>query len=491
MLYCLSKIKYSFPVLFILAYIVAFDSYFAFVYKMPMSVSIMASIFETSASESEEAVSNGLFGAIGVIVFTLFLFYMVRKEFGRLSFSWVKTMLAGGLIAVVILSGFIFVNFYYELKGGKKYKLEFSSNTLLVTQEISSYTSPFVINDIIAIIGYQHEKAKMQKYEHQIRSLPEYISFDLSNPASDKIFLVIGESSTRKHYSLYGYPVPTTPYLDELHRGDSLLCLSYYDGISSSAMTRDALRMSLSFSTPFDQDVFFTRKNVIELANDAGYETIWLSNQDKLGLHDTYTGFIASGADHIRFSSEKEKNDLKLIDLVDEYYKESKKQFFVIHLYGSHIQYKNRYDKVDESAIVCDNDDQICQYDRSIHHTDRVLSGIAEYVAKESSSCMLYFSDHGEKVGIGHGLLTVGKEQFEIPYLTVNNSQVPVDYIVGKYIDKESNLLNNLNSIFILSEMMGYKVTDERARKALHEARYIYHVDRNTYLFEEIEKKLY
>lgn len=398
-------------------------------------------------------------------------------------------MLTGGLLLIFIFSGFIFVNFYYALKGGKKYKIELSSNTLLVTQEISSYTSPFVINDIIAVTGYLREKSKMQKYQHLERSLPSYISFDLSNPATNKIFLVIGESSTRRHYSLYGYPVPTTPYLDELNRKDSALCLSYYDGISSSAMTRDALRMSLSFSTPFDQDIFFTQKNVIDLANDAGYETIWLSNQDKLGLYDTYTGFIASGADHILFSSGKEKNDLKLIDLVDEYYKKEKKQFFVIHLYGSHIQYKNRYDKPDESAIACDNEDPICQYDRSIHHTDRVLRGIAGYIEKEPSSCMVYFSDHGEKVGIGHGLMTIGKEQFEIPYLTVSNNNIPIDSIVDKYLDKEINLLNNLNSVFILSEMMGYKVAQKRIGEALYEGKFVYHVDRNSYLFKKIEKK--
>lgn len=76
---------------------------------------------------------------------------------------------------------------------------------------------------------------------------------DVKQP--EKVIVVLGESSVSTHYSLYGYPYITTPHLDDFYQNKTI---KYYsDVISPATVTRDSLKLSLSYATPFSDEFFF------------------------------------------------------------------------------------------------------------------------------------------------------------------------------------------------------------------------------------------
>lgn len=221
----------------------------------------------------------------------------------------------------------------------------------------------------------------------------------------------------------------------------------------------------------------------------AGYETVWISNQDRVGESDSYIGFVSAKAKESYYEKDFIKEDFKLLSYVNEAYKPGKKQFFIIHLLGSHVPYSERYDKVDEQALPALPGEKFIttEYDRTIHHTDRLMRDLYQIVKQDSSSVLYYFSDHAELVeNGGHGVMKFERGLFDIPLVTINNSSLPIDSIVQRYIPIFSPISSS-NSIYILSEMMGYTITDRAVEKTLEENKYIFHVDKNPYLYETFE----
>ncbi len=482
----LSKTKYTQVLTVILSFIIAFDAYFAYFFHNPLLMGSMASIWETNAREASGALENALFPAILLFSATLLLVFLAQKELKHIKISRKTTL----LILFIYLGIFIPIVFTFVIKTMKGFGEEFKNKPLLVTQRITSSCMPLMYNDFITVVAYHYEMWQFKNYKNDQRVLPEGIHLQTKKETPNKIFLVLGESSWQEHYSLYEYKISTTPFLDSLHH-DKSVDFNYYNGISAAPITREAIRLSLSFSTPFAREPYFKEKNIIELANDAGYETIWISNQNKMGLYDSYVGYISSTAQSNYFPENDTftSNDFDLINIVKSKYKTDKKQFFVIHLLGSHMPYEGMLDKIDKQGIPGDDNDVVVNYDRSIHHTDRMIQKIYQTVQQDKSYFILYFSDHGENIGLGHGFMGYGAHQFEIPYVTINKSTDPADSIVSQYIDKETRLLNSSNTVYILTEVLGYSVPEKSIKHAVSDGKYILHADLNPYLYKDIQKE--
>lgn len=287
---------------------------------------------------------------------------------------------------------------------------------------------------------------------------------------------------------------------------DSTVSFSYSKAIAPATLTRYVVPIILSFSTPKNQNLFYKNKSVIDLANDADYQTMWLSSQDKVGLNDTSIGMIGTHASYSSFASGNNIDDLDLVALAKERLKKNEKQLVVFHLVGSHAGYRSRYDKLDEDAIFettiyeapLNNDESkfktdtktILDYNRAIHHTDRVLNDIYKLMISDNTpSLLLYISDHSEIIGFGHGFSAHGTKQLDVPFIYINNSSLSIDSIVEKYITPELFKLNSSNLIYILSEILGYKVSDELVKKALNEGLYIFYADNKVYDYNYLKKE--
>ncbi|MDU1891733.1 MAG: phosphoethanolamine transferase [Dysgonomonas sp.] len=481
----LAKTKYSLWLSIILSLFVSFDAYFAFVYSNQVSIGTMASIFETNTSEAIGVMSEAILPALGVLFASTFLILMSQRELKTSKLSRKASLILLLIYWIAIMPGIA----YWKIKA-LKYEDFIANFPVIGINSVIAANFPLVYIDISTFIAYQHEMQELRKFQNLEKKLPDGISFDKNKPSPQKIFFIIGESASSRHYSLYGYDKKTSPFLDSLAQIRPSE-LDKYEAFAPASITRDALRITLSFSTSLEIKPFFENYNLIDMANNAGYETIWISNQDKVGESDSYIGFIAANSTESFYEKAIVRDDLNLLEYINKSYKPEKKQFFVIHINGSHVPYNDRYDEIDVQSLQ-GNKSKTLEYDRSIHHTDRLLREIYKIMKKEDSSLLYYFSDHAELVeNGGHGVFVLDQHLFDIPLVTINNKTIVTDSIFSKYIDTETSKINSSNSTYIMSEIMGYNVQDGNINKAVQDGKYIYHVDKNTYLYKDMGAKLW
>jgi glucan phosphoethanolaminetransferase (alkaline phosphatase superfamily) len=481
----LAKTKYTLVLTFLLAFVLTFNAYFAFVLKSDVSLEIIASIFETHMAEAVSMLKGGaLIGGLIGLAATTALLYFAEKELkeSKLSIKVSLLCLAGYLLL------FLPYVCYKRIKWMEEEEL-FKENPVRVVQDKVNLYAPVLYGNILTIIAYQDEMSMLREFSNQSnKTLPEGITYNDTIPVPQKIYLVIGESAYRNHWSLYGYPVKTTPFVDSLSQVEPKQ-LSFYNGIAAAPFTRNVLRMALSFASPTDMEPFYTEKTLINLAKDAGYETFWISNQGNSGIQDSYLGYLAAGTDKAIFSkgSYLANDDFTLIPMIKEEHKPASKQFFVIHLVGSHNNYSDRYDLKDVQAIPGENS-LLNHYDRSIHHTDRVLHAIYDIMQQDSTALFFHFSDHGEIIGKGHGPWKNGIAQFDIPLITISKQADNIDTVMQKYTEPEKSVINNSNTIFILAEMMGYNVSQKLVEKAISDGRYVRHADQSYSFYSDVKE---
>lgn len=249
------------------------------------------------------------------------------------------------------------------------------------------------------------------------------------------IVLVIGESSGRNHYSLYGYPRPTTPNL--VARKKELLVFS--DIIAPHAHTIPALEKALTFANHEGDPMGCS---VVDVLKNAGYYVVTLSNQPQLGPHETAASRLLGRAHQSHFFNNSNTGgyysaasyDGVLVEALKKSISHSGNVAVIIHLMGSHSKYSMRFPKsmarfADTPPYVAQhglNKKQIRQindYDNSVAYTDHILEQfflILESVSRPA--VLLYFSDHGDAVyedghTLGHAETAGSRYMFEIPFL--------------------------------------------------------------------------
>ncbi len=200
------------------------------------------------------------------------------------------------------------------------------------------------------------------------------------------VVIVIGESASRRHWSLYGYPRETNPEIRKL--GDEALLFS--DVISSSVGTQTVLRAM------FSTDVFSIP--VFPLFSAAGYRTHWISAQYNQGANDVEVAALVQSADSRLFLNGS--YDESLVPFVRQAAAEPGRHVIFVNLFGSHVRYEDRY-PASFSFFHGDGDKErlIATYDNSIRYTDHVLAKIIGLLGqRHEASCLLYVSDHAEDV---------------------------------------------------------------------------------------------
>ena len=288
---------------------------------------------------------------------------------------------------------------------------------------------------IIARTAYVYvvERAAMQK----LLALRKDFRFNAKisgTPKKETYIFVIGETSRRDYYSLYGYYRDTTPKLDKQEG-----LLAFKDAISPANATVPSLKAILHLSTAEDDSQFYRTKSIVSLAKEAGYKTWWLSAQSRYGKYETSVTSSAIDSD-VKQYIEGDKTlsrtfDSILLPLLDEGLADQAQQkFMVMHLYGSHISYKRRYPK--EYSLfngipqgyekhAKKTQQKINEYANSTAYTDYVLGEIIQKTDdKNETACVVYIADHGEYLAenrgddfIGHGGANPHKVEVEVPLL--------------------------------------------------------------------------
>jgi len=225
------------------------------------------------------------------------------------------------------------------------------------------------------------------------------------------VVLIIGESASRRHHSIYGAIRNTNPLLSK--RTDLII---FNNVISPYSNTINSVLSMLSISNIEQVKRFNESINLIDIFHSAGFKTYWISNQSPIGIWDNLVTVLANTSDYTKFVNTSSNSSFEAI-LTTSY--DSKlfkpfqavlndtvsKKFIIVHLMGSHSSYEKRYPEEFKVFTGSENKEKtIAQYDNSIRYTDFILDSLLKImVHKDFSSAdvissLIYLSDHGENV---------------------------------------------------------------------------------------------
>lgn len=255
-----------------------------------------------------------------------------------------------------------------------------------------------------------------------------------SRKLCDVIFIT-GESASRHHHSLYGYPLRTTPGLDSM--ADSLIVFS--DAIGSSTATAFNMNRILTFLTDADDASQWTESpSVFSVMSHAGYSTAWISNQERSGTWSNNTLALVRDAEKVDFVGNTSSDDATIIEYDENLLApaeafmsaSSSPKLLGLHLMGSHLIYRRRYpqafahftaDSI-HRHISSDKAQVIAEYDNSIRYTDYIVARIIKIAARSSRpAAVIYFSDHGENVYDNGDFNGRDERHVEVPFIIYLN----------------------------------------------------------------------
>ena len=408
---------------------------------------------------------------------------------GAISIPVISGQIAYALVGIFLL--------YKSLREKSSLHLNLKQNTILFSSfvlfpiiiipfgNITKFTGP--IDFYKSGVNYLNEAREMEKETLGRKNTSLEISCNLSSE-NNTFIVVIGESLSRNHMELYGYSRPTTPNLksmkDDMH--------VYTDVVSPHTHTIAVLKQALTFADYDHPEYYLQKSSVIDLFNDAGFKTYWISTQpltDKWG--NSYC-FIAKESDQVYNLSTNKQHDEVVLPYIDQILEENTEgnKIIFVHLMGSHNMYKSRYPAeynffnqenypIPNKPYLNDKKKQIIdEYDNSVLYTDFVVSSIVKKMQNRGneSSAVLFFSDHAEEVYdfrnvVGHYIQGVTTYQCEIPFIfwgSENYLSEKQDIVIRK--DRPFSLTNLIHS---LSDLAGLQYQDYTPEKSIFNEKFV------------------
>lgn len=267
--------------------------------------------------------------------------------------------------------------------------------------------------------------------------------------------LVIGESQNRAHMQAYNYHRATTPWLDSMKNDKNMLLFT--KAYSCHTHTVPTLLYALTAKNQYNNIAVKNAVSVLEVAEAAGFETVWLSNQVKYSAWDTPVTSIASEANQQKWinstlgeSTNTDYFDGKLIEELEKI-KITDKMLIVMHLMGNHGSYEQRYPKAFEKY---DGKNTIDKYDNSIIYNDYVMSQVYKRARKiPNFKGLVYCSDHADAIdkNLSHDAAQFDFDMTHIPlYIYLSDSYIQNNSAKYKSLEKQKNKLFTNDLLFNL-----------------------------------------
>lgn len=274
-------------------------------------------------------------------------------------------------------------------------------------------------------------------------------------PEAGVYVLVIGESQNRAHMQAYNYHRATTPWLDSMKNDKNMLLFT--KAYSCHTHTVPTLLYALTAKNQYNNIAVKNAVSVLEVAEAAGFETVWLSNQVKYSAWDTPVTSIASEANQQKWinstlgeSTNTDYFDGKLIEELEKI-KITDKMLIVMHLMGNHGSYEQRYLKAFEKY---DGKNTIDKYDNSIIYNDYVMSQVYKRARKiPNFKGLVYCSDHADAIdkNLSHDAAQFDFDMTHIPlYIYLSDSYIQNNSAKYKSLEKQKNKLFTNDLLFNL-----------------------------------------
>lgn len=356
-----------------------------------IAVDMFLNLATTSVSEASELLDNLWPAIIAVCVIyipTIVIAAIACKRKTHLVPAFRKRMAVIGLIVAVLSYGLTFTA--TNLNTGS-YKLKY---------------------DVFPINIYYNLNFAIQKW-HRSNLYPltskdfKFEAVKDKQAGNREIYvIVVGEAGRAGNWSLWGYDRETNPLLSE---AEGLVL--YKDAITQANATHKSVPLILSAANAENFDIIYGQKSIIEAFKEAGFKTVFLSNQTP---NRTFTDYFAAEADYhhnIRPASgggliTTNNYDTHMLPLLQHYIDSLPDNLFVVmHTYGSHFNYHERYPREfahfvpDEATEVeVKNRQQLINaYDNSIRYVDYFLNSLISMLDSTGYCTAIYYSpDHGE-----------------------------------------------------------------------------------------------
>lgn len=421
-------------------------------------------LFETNKNETLEFLeSYSNWKLIIILIYWIggLLYFNLKKVKNLGILSVVLLGITFGMIKVSNLEGSFYLKNTHIIKS--------------IGRSFSRYRSE--MNDLEAFYKNFDEKFKNMKVETEKKEAV-YV-------------LVIGESLSKYHSEVYGYPREDQPYLTGEKNKDSLIVFN--DVVSPHHFTRETLKKLVTTQAHDNKIKFAEAENIIDIMKKAGFKTYWLSNQEDFAYRGAGLSSVSQRADVTRFtessfSDTKEKLlDGALLPLINDAFNDNApKKFIVIHLFGSHLGYNQRYPKefakfnLNEqpeyfAKLQKKNHEVLNHYDNSVYYNDYMLKNIIEKLKADSrESYLLYLSDHGQSLGdrvefFGNQDPTKDARGVEVPFMV---------WVSEKYKKNNPNIVSAIkksvdrpyiteDTIYTIIDLSSIKFSEQQEKKSV------------------------
>lgn len=379
-----------------------------------VSVDTVMAVLQTNISESKEYMSDFMtisdWMSMSVVLVAICICGHMSMDLKR------KNVLRCGSLFLIM---FIVTSSYFAYRHRKNVMVDIALQTKIYTEKYKDF-----------------EKKKVARKE----ALNNLI-LNIENDTKGVYVLVIGESQNRGNMSAYGYNRLTTPWLESIKSSSNFIL--FENVYSCHTHTVPVLTYALTAKNQYNNLDLEQSISLLEVAEAAGFETVWVSNQVKYSAWDTPITVIADEANqqfwHNKNVGEKTVTnhyDLKLAESVEKI-KMSDKMLIVFHLMGNHGSYRERYPKefrMFTSSKVLD------EYDNSILYNDHVMQNLFDKVrVLPNFKGLVYFADHADAVkqNLGHDASRYVPEMTHVPMYM---------YFSDSYRDENPEKFNCLES---------------------------------------------
>ena len=414
------------------------------IFGMNISPIVITLLVETNARESKEFLESMLdkpqLWQVSLCVISMAILNVIAEK-NRLRINeWVqgrKTILVLKTIATILLVGGIVFSYHYvklfqcdEMNEVDEWRSHMRNPDDLVTKVVVSFYDMSIAEKEMSRVITLAEQVEVEKQEAMDDSL--------------NVIVVIGESYIREHAALYGYPLPTTPFLSQEQKAGRLFV--FKDMVSPYNQTTRSIRNLLSCNSLGDGEDWSSAPPFTAVYKKNGYHVAMYDNQKNFDMGFVFAYSLNTYLYHPRMMEAcyHETNDKTFEydgELVASYQpRQEAKKLVMFHLLGQHVSFQHRYPEAferfnedslafrQESWLTEDMREEIAHYDNAALYNDYVMQQIIG-LYDEENTVVVFLSDHGEEVydyrdNLGRNDWSIGNDpkqvirwQYMVPFL--------------------------------------------------------------------------
>jgi glucan phosphoethanolaminetransferase (alkaline phosphatase superfamily) len=463
-------------------------SYIA-IYQRPTSAEILATFGATNPREIYEYLGSALIPTLICVISGLLLALLATLLAWHSGIRWKHRSRSWTLIICLTLPLVSTVVFFATK--AKSTHSHLINNELVVADLTDSFEKGYPFGAILRIIHYRKEWAEMRLDAAKIDAFTFHAHRTTSVVKRQIYVLVIGESSRRDHWQLFGYPRETNP---ELTRISNLIPIP--DMITSWPLTLGAVPQILTRKPPTDGNKHWREASILRAMRESGFDTYWISNQYPVGFYDSPIAIYAYQAHHVAFYNHASMTtpggyDEDLLKPLSDALKESQGDLFIVlHMMGSHTDYDSRYPGTFKYFQPTSSDAKGegtsyqrigNSYDNTIRYTDHVISSmISTLQGSGAITAMLYESDHGEDLATptckleGHGNGSIYDYQVPAFFWYSDEYAKAFPERVAAFRHNASQHLLSADTFPSLIDMAGISIPDQDSAHSLFSPKWRY-----------------